>query len=113
MVRSLAQSILEMGGFRVIQAENGQQAVEIVRRIGQQVRVVLLDLAMPVMDGAEALAAIREQRPDVPVVIMSGYGAGAIMDRTAGVADVEYLRKPFSPDGLMEVVALATGASNQ
>ena len=111
MVRSLAQSILEMGGFRVVQAENGRQALEMVRRIGDQLRAVLLDLSMPVMDGAEALARIRDLRPSLPVVIMSGYGAGAIMDRTAGVSGVDYLRKPFSPDGLMDIVHTVTAAT--
>ena len=113
MIRSLAQSILELGGYRVVQAENGQQAVEMVRRLGDQMGLVLLDLSMPVMDGAEALARIREIRPELPVLLMSGYGAGAIMERTAGAAHVEYLRKPFSPDGLMDAVTNFAGRSDR
>jgi CheY-like chemotaxis protein len=113
MIRSLAQSILELGGYRVVQAENGQQAVEMVRRLGDQLGLVLLDLSMPVMDGAEALARIRETRAELPVLLMSGYGAGAIMERTAGVRHVEHLRKPFSPDGLMDAVANFAGRSDR
>ncbi|MGH7510688.1 MAG: hybrid sensor histidine kinase/response regulator [Gemmatimonadales bacterium] len=99
-VRTLAQSVLQEVGYTVELAEDGLQAVERLEALGQQVSLILLDLTMPRLAGAEAALELRRVRPDIPIVAMSGYGDIEVMERFSGTAIDDYLPKPFSPDQL-------------
>ena len=72
-VLMVAQRILEHLGFDVLLAENGQQAIEILKEDADSVNMVLLDLTMPQMGGEETYAALRQIRSDVPIMLSSGY----------------------------------------
>jgi len=79
-------------GWRVVgQAENGEQAV--TRARDAQPDLVLLDIAMPVMDGIQALPHIREAAPDAVVVMLSGYGAETARDSVAAAGAHGYVEK--------------------
>ena len=66
---------------------------------------MLLDLTMPGLDGREALAAMRQMRPDVAAILMSGYTPADIVS----AASHGFLQKPFSPDALRAAVRKALG----
>jgi len=102
VVRSMAGRILEQAGFDVLSAVDGRQAVEIFREHAPRISAVLLDLTMPHLGGEEALRAIREIRPDVPVVLTSGYSESDIAPRFEGVRLEGFLQKPFRPPQLLE-----------
>ena len=102
VVRSMAGRILERAGFDVLTAEDGRRAVEIVRENAERISAVLLDLTMPHLGGEEALRAIREIRPDMPVVLTSGYSESEIAPRFEGVRLEGFLQKPFRPPQLVE-----------
>ena len=72
-VRSLMELLLKRMGLRVLNAGDGQEAVELCRQHADQISFVLMDLTMPKMDGCEALAEIRKIRQDIKVVLTSGY----------------------------------------
>ena len=76
------------------------QAVERLRELGQKVDLVLLDLTMPRLAGAEAALELRRIQPDIPIVAMSGYGDIEIMERFSGCRIDDFLPKPFRPDQL-------------
>ena len=99
-VRTLAASVLEQAGYTVEQAQNGIQAIERLRELGEAVSVVLLDLTMPQLGGAEAALELRRLQPNVPIVAMSGYGDAEVMERFSGAGIDDYLPKPFGPDQL-------------
>jgi CheY-like chemotaxis protein len=68
--------------------------------LGDRVRLILLDLTMPVLGGAEAATELRQIQPDVPIVAMSGYGDIEVMQRFSDAAVDDFLSKPFTPDQL-------------
>lgn len=95
-IRLLAKRLLERQGFRVITASDGQDGVNLLRANADQIVCVLLDLTMPRLAGTEALAAIRQIRPTVPVVVMSGYSAETVSQQFSNVAALRCLQKPFT-----------------
>jgi two-component system, cell cycle sensor histidine kinase and response regulator CckA len=99
-VRALAESVLQEAGYVVELAENGLHAVERLRDLGDAVSLILLDLTMPQLGGAEAARELRRIHPNVPIVAMSGYGDVEVMERFSGTTVDDFLPKPFQPDQL-------------
>jgi CheY-like chemotaxis protein len=112
VVRDVARSALEMGGYRVLLAKDGQEAVALFRENADGIEAVILDLTMPRMDGAEALFAIRQIARDVPVVLSSGYSEEDTMARSAGLPGVSFIQKPYTPARLVAKVSAALRARN-
>jgi PAS domain S-box-containing protein len=101
LVRNFAHAVLERYGYSVLTAENGQAAVTLFRSNAEIITAVLLDLTMPVMGGGEAFRLMNEIRPEIPIIISSGYGEGAIREQfTNALAGV--LRKPYTVSELRE-----------
>ncbi|MCU0492687.1 MAG: PAS domain S-box protein [Chloroflexaceae bacterium] len=105
-VRTTAAAMLERWGFTVLTAADGQEALEIYDAQRASISLVLLDLTMPRLSGDEALAILHTMRPDLPVVVMSGYRAEEITPRFAAEPHVTFLQKPFSADELQAQVRL-------
>ncbi len=99
-VRAVTARMLESLGFRVVTAEDGAQAVERLRADPDAFRLVLLDLTMPRLCGEGALQALRGLRPDVRVVLMSGYTEQEVTTRFAGQGLAGFLQKPFPLEAL-------------
>ncbi len=97
-IRTLISAALTAGGHSVYAACNGLEAVALFRSAPDDVDLVLMDMEMPVMRGDEAIARIRETRPGVKIICMSGY-------TTALPANLPFLPKPFLPKALLEFVA--------
>ncbi|MBY0456170.1 MAG: response regulator, partial [Gemmataceae bacterium] len=102
-VRQVGELLLRQLGYEVLTAANGAEAIDLFHAHADRVRLVLLDLMMPVMDGAEALAAIRE-RSMVPVVLCSGYTAEAVPAELAD-ATTGFLQKPYARGDLQAALA--------
>jgi two-component system, cell cycle sensor histidine kinase and response regulator CckA len=105
-VREVVRRMLERLGFQVITAEDGIAALERLEAHQGAIAAVLLDLSMPRMTGQEALHEIRRLRPDVPMVLMSGYTeqevASKLLDSVGGATG--FLQKPFLPEDLTSVL---------
>ncbi len=100
LIRSVGGEMLKRLGYSVLFACDGREAVEMVRREGAELRCVILDIAMPVMNGWDAARRIREIHPGLPILISSGHDVSATMGDTHGVADARYLKKPYRFEGL-------------
>ena len=100
-VRAMAARMLRDVGFNVLTACNGREAVEVFAEHADGIVVVLLDLTMPEMGGEEAFAALRTIRPDVPVVLCSGYTEEDAAARFAGKGLSGFLHKPFDFDAMV------------
>ncbi len=103
-VREISADVLSRAGMQVLTAADGLEGVKLFEVHADTIRVVLLDRTMPTMSGADTFDAIREIRPDARIVLVSGYSedpaTSELMDR--GLAG--FLKKPFSPETLLERV---------
>jgi CheY-like chemotaxis protein len=106
-VREVARKALELYGFSVVTAEDGARAIEVFREAADRIDLVVLDLTMPVMDGEEALRHLREIRPDVRVVLSSGFSEADAVREFAGERLAGFLQKPYTSRRLEEVVRRA------
>jgi two-component system, cell cycle sensor histidine kinase and response regulator CckA len=95
MVRELTCVMLHQLGFKVIEASNGVEALEKFKQHKDEIRCVISDLAMPVMDGWETLAALRKLAPGFPVVIASGYHETHVKAEKFLEQPQVFLGKPF------------------
>ena len=85
-------------GYRVQVADNGEDALQ---RVAAQVPdVVVMDLAMPVLDGWEATRRLKETHPSVPVIVLSGHTGGEGGRRAKEAGGDVLLTKPFGPEAL-------------
>jgi CheY-like chemotaxis protein len=98
--------MLQEIGFQTIGAENGRRALEIMDRVGDSVTAVLLDLSMPHMGGAETLRRLRAERPNLPVLMMSGYTEELVAPKFGdpGSGATGFLQKPFLAEDLIAVL---------
>ncbi|MCX5757339.1 MAG: response regulator, partial [Candidatus Hydrogenedentes bacterium] len=93
--RSVAKEALEGHGFTVHTAHNGREAIELLRQHANEVVAILLDLTMPVMSGDEAFGHLRAIRPDVPIILSSGYSEDDAVKRLEGCGPSAFIQKPY------------------
>jgi CheY-like chemotaxis protein len=74
--------------------------IERFRSLGNAVRLVLLDLTMPMLGGSEAASELRRLQPDIPIIAMSGYGDIEVLRRFSESGVSDFLPKPFTPEEL-------------
>jgi CheY-like chemotaxis protein len=103
-VRTIAARALAEAGYRVLVAETGQRALELLKGNGDRPALMLADVVMPGMSGSELAAEVRRMMPGVPVLFTSGYTDGEILRRGLLEPGAAFLPKPFSPEGLVEAV---------
>lgn len=95
-MRRLVSDFLKKQGYNVVEAENGQQAMDCFLSMNQTISLVILDVMMPVMDGWEVLRSIRKQSK-VPVIMLTAKSTEADELLGFGMGADEYISKPFSP----------------
>jgi len=105
-VREVAERILQEIGFHTIGAEDGRRALEIMEEVGDSVTAVLLDLSMPRMGGAETFRRLRGSRPELPILMMSGYTEQVVAPQFSGSGPgiTGFLQKPFLAEDLIAVL---------
>jgi CheY-like chemotaxis protein len=100
-VLAVTQRFLSMSGFAVLTATDGQEGVSAFRKSASTIDLVLLDLTMPKLDGVQAFREIRQLRPDVPVIIASGYNEHETLQRFGTDQPSGFLQKPYMRDTLL------------
>ncbi len=106
MIRQLGQTILESYGYQILLAEDGQQAVEVFGREPRGIDLVLLDLTMPRLSGADAFRLLRELDPEIRVLFASGYSADQAF-RPLEEPGTGFVGKPYRPNELAQAVRTA------
>ncbi len=101
-IRRMLVRLLEAEGYRAREAADGAAALRVVE--AEEPDVVLLDLAMPGMDGLETLAALRERWPALPVVMMSGRATLADAVRATKLGAFHFIEKPLTPEAVLITV---------
>jgi two-component system, cell cycle sensor histidine kinase and response regulator CckA len=102
---ALGARMLEHLGFSVLTAADGLQAVDLYRERGKEIDLVLMDLTMPHMDGAEAFGELHRLNPDARVILVSGYSPEDVASRFAENGLAGILQKPYTLVKLREALA--------
>ena len=103
-IRALGSEMLEMLGFSVLTADNGREALDVYRAHAGEIAAVILDLTMPRMDGEEAFRELRRIRPDVRVIMSSGYNEQEVSQRFIGKGLAGFVQKPYNLAALGSVL---------
>ncbi|NOY82362.1 MAG: PAS domain S-box protein [Kiritimatiellaeota bacterium] len=106
-VRRVTRRLLERAGYRVIEAQDGREALSVFLRYGPEISLAILDLAMPHKSGAETATELRTMRPDLPIIVSSGYDESNLLSRGAPSVGVTFLQKPFNADSLYRALRKA------
>jgi UDP-3-O-acyl N-acetylglucosamine deacetylase len=101
-IRSSVRGVLADEGYRVLEAEDGRGALRLIE--SERPRLVILDIWMPEMDGIELLRRIRESEPATQVIMISGHGNIETAVTATKLGAFDFIEKPFSVDGLLQVV---------
>ncbi len=99
--------MLESAGYTVLRARDGQEALEIFRRKGNDIDCVLLDLSMPKLDGDEVFQELQKIRSDVRVILSSGFTEQQVLSRFQDAGLTGVLQKPIQMKDLLNKVAEA------
>ncbi len=100
VVRELAREALQEGGYTVLEARHPGEALLVAERQGDGLDLLLTDVVMPHMSGPELAQRLRDQRPDLRVLFMSGYTDDATLRHGVLRSEVFFLQKPFTPEVL-------------
>jgi CheY-like chemotaxis protein len=109
-VLRFATGVLTTLGFEVVGATDGPRAIEVFQRYRDQLALVLLDLTVPGMDGDSLLSVLERDRPDIPVVLSSGYDAADQGTRFASRLVAGFLPKPYRLEEMRAVLHDALAA---
>ena len=114
IVGELARAALEEAGFEVLFARDGRRALDLFDEHKCSLQLVILDRTMPEASGIEVMQTIRQERPELPVLLSSGYNEVKLQEEVQevfGDTRVDFLRKPYRPDELVQAVRRSLGAT--
>lgn len=94
-IRQLAAVGLQGAGYKVLTASSGRQAMAQFAEHGDEIDLLITDLAMPEMTGEELIAKLRRTHPELPVLLMSGYSRSAVSESLVSLPTISFLQKPF------------------
>jgi len=107
VTRQALRELLESLNYRVLEASNGREALMLFEQYGDEVALVLSDLVMPEMGGEALCQALQRRRPDVKIIVLTGYPLGEAAAELRAHGVVGWLQKPPSVERLTEVIAQA------
>jgi CheY-like chemotaxis protein len=107
----VATTALERAGLSVVTASDGREALDVIAASGGAIEAAVIDLTMPIMGGDEVIARLRDLRPDLGVLLSSGYAEPDIARTLGARYDCGFIQKPYRSTALVESVsALLTRA---
>ncbi len=112
LVTMLAQRVLADEGYRVVTARDGFQAIEIYRKLRDQISLVILDFTMPVMDGSDVFHELLEINPKVPVVLSSGFAEQDRLRAMLAKGLRGFIPKPYTQQKLLAQIRATLDAIN-
>jgi len=105
-VRDIFQDRLEKAGYNALMAENGEDAIKILRSGDNMINVgiIFCDIRMPKVNGIECIDFLKQQAPGIPVVVVTGYPDAEVAKELLKKGVKEYLVKPLDKERMMEIV---------
>ena len=111
-VRRMAHRLLSEWGFRVFEAESGEEAMEVLETARSGVQLVIVDVVMPLADGVQVTRHIHERWPGQRILYMSAHPAEVLAEYGLSELEVPFLAKPFTRDELLTKVSEALARSS-
>ena len=109
-MRAVVAMALARAGLDTVQARDGLEALALFQQHRERIRLILMDLTMPNMDGEEACRELRRLGAAVPVLLTSGFNETEALHRFQGLGLAGFIQKPFGLGRLVEVVHKALSA---
>ncbi|MCC7054717.1 MAG: response regulator [Gemmatimonadaceae bacterium] len=103
-VRAVAARALRAAGYRVLEATNGRDGLQVARRERDSIDLIVSDVVMPEMGGKEMVELARQYLPSAAVLFVSGYTAGSFPNASDDPSASVFLQKPFTPQELLAMV---------
>ncbi|MBN2723536.1 MAG: response regulator [Deltaproteobacteria bacterium] len=103
-VRIVAGNVLQKFGYKIVTAKNGLEGLKLYAPDIKNIKLVILDMMMPVMDGKDTFRELKRLEPDIKVLLTSGYAENKALSRFQGKGLSGFIQKPFSPIDLMKKV---------
>ena len=103
-VRRLIREILSARGYRVLESTKGEDAVRMVRSFADPVHLVVADVILPETSGPEVVRRVKEWKPGIRALYISGYTHDAVLRHGLMESGVTFLSKPFLPEALARKV---------
>lgn len=113
MILKVTREILEGFGYRILQAENGQDGVDLAQSFDGEIHLAILDMGMPVMDGAEAFPLLKEARPKMKVLLCSGYDLDSAAQSLIEAGADAFIKKPFRAEQIAREIRNALDNDKQ
>ncbi|NOQ52592.1 MAG: response regulator [Desulfuromonadaceae bacterium] len=104
LLRELGKNMLELFGFTVLTAVDGREAVTVYKQHQTDIKLVLMDLTMPHMDGEEAFRELRRLDPNVKVIMSSGYNEQEVAQKFVGKGLLGFVQKPYQISALQNIM---------
>ena len=108
-IRSMGRHLLERLGFEVIVAADGREAVDLFAQQRSQIRLVMLDMTMPHLDGEACYRELRRIDAGVKVIMTSGYNEQDVISRFVGKGLAGFVQKPYRASDLLPVIRRVLG----
>jgi nitrogen-specific signal transduction histidine kinase/CheY-like chemotaxis protein len=109
IVRRTVRASLERYGYQVAEAAHGREALDLLHTHGQDYSLIVLDLMMPVMGGEETFEELKRIRPEIPVILSSGYDEQEATSKFKGKSIAGFIQKPYTAARLAEKIKKVLG----
>jgi CheY-like chemotaxis protein len=104
-IRDTTKAALEVNGYRVLTARDGSEGLALYREHGAEIRAVLLDMVMPVLDGPATMDALRQLDPQVRIIATSGLRTLGRVARARAPEKNAFLQKPYKEEQILAALA--------
>ncbi|MBF0303823.1 MAG: response regulator [Desulfamplus sp.] len=109
IVRKMLVKILEGANYQVIAAENGEQAIDLFKQNSKNIDIALLDVVMPVMGGDKVMEYIRQTKPELPIIFLTGYSRGMLPKNILSQTNYDTIQKPVSRFDMLSKISKVLG----
>jgi len=112
-VRELACQFLQGGGYKVLDAKDGVEALDLAIRHQEPIHLGLSDMVMPRMSGTDLAAHLKSKQPDLKILFMTGYAGYSALEENGSAKRLMMLQKPFSRHSLLQKVREALAGAQE
>ena len=104
VVREMARRALERRGYRVLLAGTGQEGLDVYQAYAEEIKLVIFDMQMPEMGGAEMFTQLKQLNPQLKSIASSGFNATLALNEITGDSPTGFIQKPYAPRELMDLI---------